>query len=96
MSLNISIIASKKVVNEVSGKKGRKITTRKVDEFYAMQTPTTVTREILKSPEPISEYVKWVLNQPLDEDVILLHIESLMEWVRSHEEDGYTIEVKQG
>lgn len=75
MSLNISIIASKKVVNEVSGKKGRKITTRKVEEFYTMQTPTAATREILKSPEPISEYVMWV---------------------RSHEEDGYTIEVKHG
>lgn len=96
MSHNVSIIASKKVVNRISDKKGRKITTRKVEEFYAMQTPSTAAREIVKSPEPISEYVKWVLNQPLDEGVILLHIERLMEWVRSHEDDGYTIEVKYG
>ena len=96
MSLNISIIATKKVVNQISGKKGRKITSRKVEEFCTMQTPSAATREILKSPEPISEYVKWVFDQPLDEDVILLHIERLMEWVRSHEEDGYTIEVKHG
>jgi hypothetical protein len=60
MSINIYIFARRKVtVKKKNGKSGRDTQTI---EFDAIQTPSEVSSQIMKSSDPAQAYVDWVLS----------------------------------
>jgi hypothetical protein len=61
MSMNIYIYAARVV--SFKDKKGKKQTETQVTVFDALQTPTEVTYEIVKSNDPAQVYIDWVLRR---------------------------------
>jgi hypothetical protein len=63
MSTNIHFQAERKVQELSTGK----IKTERLNIPYTWQTPTDVTKMIMKSSDPTQAYIDWVLSQSKDE-----------------------------
>lgn len=61
MSTNIHFVAKRRITfKKKNGKRSGEVQQVHFDEW---QTPTTVTYEILKSPNPIQTYKDWILKE---------------------------------
>jgi len=61
MSMNIYIYATREI--SFKDKKGETQTETQATVFDALQTPTEVTYEIVKSNDPAQVYIDWVLRE---------------------------------
>ena len=90
MSTNIHFVAKRKISFK---KKNGKVATDIQTEYFAVwQTPTDVTYQIMASDDKMSAYLKWInsFNSPYAPE----HCENFKEWVKTKEEQGYTIDVE--
>ena len=68
MSMNIHLKAALDGMFIPDNKKLKKRHISIVEKFSCIQTPTDITKQILKSKDPEEEYKKWVLNISEDEE----------------------------
>jgi len=96
MSINL-LITAHRVVKVVKSDK----TTRQCISFNTWQTPTSVTYDIINSPNPIEAYKNWIRTKSdkmdidksiFDKNDHLYHIELFDEWLNMCDEEDYTVE----
>lgn len=84
MSMNLAVSA--KAVATLPN--GKKIKIR--HSFSLVQTPTDVSYELIKAPDIAKAYLSW-LRDDGDYDMIV-RTRELNDWIKQHQEDGYTID----
>lgn len=90
MSMNIRILGKRDIVWK--GKDGVEHTDQQVIEFDALQTPTEVTKEILKSSRPYEAYKTFVKETLLlSVDLALEHLREFDYWLYRAHKQGYEI-----
>ena len=87
MSMNLYVERTRPATVIVKGKK-KQIVDR--SSFALWQTPTNITRAILRSGERAQAYIAWVNS--LDSDHGDTHIAEFSDWIRESEEEDFSIE----
>ena len=83
--MNLYIQGSREIIVKSTGKEEVQYTS--VDVW---QTPTDITRTILKSDTPIEEYFKWVRTiSEDDEDFSNNHINEIKDTISVYEREGF-------
>lgn len=86
MSMNLYVERTRPAIVIVKGKKKR-IVDR--SSFNLWQTPTSITRAILRSGDRTQAYIDWVnsCENEYGDD----HIAEFRDWIRESEEEDFTI-----
>ncbi len=86
MSMNLYVERSRNATAIVKGKKKRFVDR---SSFYLWQTPTSITRAILRSGDRAQAYIDWV--DSCENDYGDEHISEFKDWIRESEEEDFTI-----
>lgn len=86
MSMNLYVERNRPATVIVKGKKKRIV---ERSSFRLWQTPTSITREILRSGDRVQAYIDWVesCNNEYGEN----HISEFRDWIRESEEEDFRI-----
>ena len=86
MSMNLYVERARPATVIIKGKKKRFV---ECSSFNLWQTPTSITRAILRTENRVQSYIDWVdscENEYGDE-----HISEFKVWIRESEEEDFTI-----
>ena len=86
MSMNLYVERTRPATVIVKGKK-KQIVDR--SSFNLWQTPTSITRAILRSGDRAQAYIDWV--DSCNNDCGYDHISEFRDWIRDSEEEDFTI-----
>ena len=89
MSMNLFVERTRPATVTVKGMK-KQIVDR--SSFNLWQTPTEVTRRILRESDKPMAYCEWVRSCGSCDSINEEHIQEFLEWIRESEEEDFSIE----
>ncbi len=86
MSMNLYVERTRPATVIVKGMEKRIVD---CSSFYLWQTPTSITRAILRSGDRAQAYIDWV--DSCENEYVDNHISEFIDWIRESEEEDFTI-----